>query len=514
MRRKVSFLVPSLADIFFLCPFLLLSLDSGNKLLNDAGTGFHIRTGQYVIANVTIPRYDLFSQVTPPLPWFAHEWLSGVIMALVHQIFGLTGIVLFFSFLISLTYFLLFKFVRSDGANIIVCSLVIFLAAASSTLHWLARPHIFTLILTLLWYCVLEAYQYRNKNYLFLLPLIMLLWVNLHGGFLIGFVFLAIYLCGNAGGALFLSAPEHELCRQKFWALTYTAFGCLLFSLVNPHGYDALLFPFKLVSDQPLVDMIMEHRSANFHESMPFKYLLFLTIAILALTRAKVNLIELSLVLLFTYMALYSVRHIPLFAIIVTPILVRHTDLILQKADGKLIDWFRNRSQNLAFIDGQLQGYIWPILALLAVSILAGIQLIRFNFDRTRMPVAAVDFLKREKIKGNMFNPEQFGDYLIYAAWPQYKVSVDGRIDMYGADRMKEYMKVAMVQPGWKDVLAKYDVNFVFYNVNSPISLLLAQRDDWRLVYADNVADIFVRNVEENQNLVKKYLHRVSNQSN
>jgi len=131
MNSKSRFLVPSLADVFFLCSFLILSLDGGKKLLNDAGTGFHIRTGQYIMAHMSVPRYDIFSHITPPLPWFAHEWLSAVIMASIHRVFGLIGVVLFFSFLISLTYFFLFKFVRATSNNIVFAALVVFLATVS-----------------------------------------------------------------------------------------------------------------------------------------------------------------------------------------------------------------------------------------------------------------------------------------------------------------------------------------------------------------------------------------------
>jgi hypothetical protein len=171
----------------------------------------------------------------------------------------------------------------------------------------------------------------------------MLLWVNLHGGFIIGFVLLAIYLAGCATEALCASAPTNSLSKSKFRTLTCIAFACLLFSLVNPAGYEVLLFPFKLALNQSLVDIIMEYRSPDFHESLPFKYLLLLTIAILALSRAKVNLIELSLVLVFTYIALYSVRHIPLFAIIIAPVLIRHMDAILECGDHFIRNSFENQ---------------------------------------------------------------------------------------------------------------------------------------------------------------------------
>jgi hypothetical protein len=113
--------------------------------------------------------------------------------------------------------------------------------------------------------------------------------------------------------------------------------------------------------------------------------------------------------------------------------------------------------------------------------------------------------MKKEKITGNMFNNDEFGDYIIYAAWPEYKVFFDGRSDMYGIERMKEYFKVVKIENGWDKVLAKYDINWIIYGANSPLSHFLIERDDWKLVYADKVANIFVRNTPENKPLINKY---------
>jgi len=238
---------------------------------------------------------------------------------------------------------------------------------------------------------------------------------------------------------------------------------------------------------------------------LPFKYLLFLTIGILAVSRAKVSLIELILVLFFTYMALYSARHIPLFAIVVTPILARHTNAMLQKNDSRVVKLFNSRSSNLTLLDAQLKGHLWPVISLLAVCLLANTGSIQFTFNHTKAPVAAVEFLKKENIKGNMLNSDQFGDYLIYAAWPEYKVFIDGRSDMYGSEQVGEYLKVVTIQPGWKETLQKYNINFVFTNAKSPLSVLLRQTDTWRIIYADNTADIFIRNVPANRELINKY---------
>jgi hypothetical protein len=105
---------------------------------------------------------------------------------------------------IASTYTVLLKFLRSSGVNIIVAACIVALAAGASTIHWLARPHIFSLLLTLIWYILLDTYQYKKKNYLYLLPPLMVLWVNLHGGFIAGFMLLAVYITGNVLKAIFV----------------------------------------------------------------------------------------------------------------------------------------------------------------------------------------------------------------------------------------------------------------------------------------------------------------------
>ncbi len=104
MNSKARYFLPSLGGTLFLAIFLTLSFNSGLPLLADGDTGFHIRVGDFILDTLSVPKHDIFSFLTPPLPWIAHEWLSEVAMALLHRAFGLTGVVLFFIFLISLTY--------------------------------------------------------------------------------------------------------------------------------------------------------------------------------------------------------------------------------------------------------------------------------------------------------------------------------------------------------------------------------------------------------------------------
>jgi len=251
----------------------------------------------------------------------------------------------------------------------------------------------------------------------------------------------------------------------------------------------------------------MEFMTPNFHRISvkPFEFILLLIYVVLVFSKKRINIIELVMILLFTHMSLCSARYIPLFSIIVAPILYRQLSPILETSDGKIARFIKKRSENVSEIDASTKGYLWPLAAVILVIFFAKAGKIDFRFDPKIKPVAAVEFLKKENIQGNMFDNDEFGDYIIYAAWPQYKVYFDGRNDMYGSDMMQEYYKITGIEPGWEEVLKKYNITWVIYNANKPLSMFLVERDDWKLIYADKVANIFVKDIPEYQYLIERY---------
>ena len=506
-QNKHSFiywLLPSISDVIFIITIAIILSVKGN-LLGDADTGYHIRAGEFILENLRVPYHDIFSFTTPPIPWTAHEWLSEVIFAMIHRLSGLSSLVIFVSVVIAAVYSILFKFLRQSKINIIVAACIVALAAGASTIHWLARPHIFSLLLTLIWYIILDAYQYRKKNYLYLLPPIMLLWVNLHGGFIAGFMLLAVYTIGNVLKAVFIKEEKSEASARIKMLLIFS-FLCLLASLLNPQGYKILLFPFKLTSNKYIMDNVVEWLSPNFHTDLRYEYMLLLMVLVFGVSLLKLNVIEAMLVMLFTHMSLFSARYIPLYAIILSPLIAKRIDdFIGILSDRRLVKKFISISDRAVTTDSQTKGYLLSFFAIAVPIIMVSMGKLDYNFDKKKLPVDAVHFIKKEKIKGNMFNNDQFGDYIIYAAWPEYKVFFDGRSDMYGVKRMKEYGKVIRIEQGWDKVLEKYNINWIIYGANSCLTQFLLERNDWKLIYADKVANIFVRNMPENKLLINKY---------
>lgn len=322
---------------------------------------------------------------------------------------------------------------------------------------------------------------------------------------MLGIVLLTIYLAGNLVYSLTESPASALRHRAKAKALVLTMFLTIGACFVNPVGGEIFWFPFRVTSDRFIMDWVVEFMSPNFHHDLPFKYMFVAAIAALALARTRLNLIEAALFILVSYMALYSVRHVSVFAIVVAPILLRISSGIVSGLPRTLSDFYQARRKVFADLDAQLDGKLWPATALFLVFSLTLIGTLRVTFNDKIFPVAAVEFLKRETLSGKMFNNDEFGDYLIFSAWPQYKVFTDGRSDMYGEKHGSPYLKVAGVQPGWKQILLRYDISWTFFQTQSALTAALLDQPDWQPIYSDKVASIFVKKNAEHQHLIGKY---------
>ncbi len=211
-------LIPSLGDMIFVAFLaLLLWTALSVRLLGDAGIGWHIRTGQAILATHAIPRVDLYSSSMAGQPWFAWEWLYDVVVGWLNQAAGLNAVVFLTALTIAVTFSLTFRLLLRRGTNLMVAVFLVLLAASASMIHFFARPHVFSWLLSVVWFWILDSSELdlsgndpaaarKHRRLLWLLPLFMIVWVNLHGGFLLGFALLGIY---------FLSALWRRFCLAR-----------------------------------------------------------------------------------------------------------------------------------------------------------------------------------------------------------------------------------------------------------------------------------------------------------
>jgi hypothetical protein len=498
--------MPSATDLIFVALLSSLVFTSLSvRLLGDAGIGWHIRTGQQILATHAIPRVDPFSSTMAGRPWFAWEWLYDLVMGELDATLGLNGVVWLTAVVIAAVFAWTFRLLIARGTNIMVALVLVLLAVSASTIHFLARPHVVSWLFTLAWFSILDSSErdcidggQRRKRSLWLLPLLMLVWVNVHGGFLVGFVLLIIFWLGALWTWFRAKEGRIEEVLQKIAAgkrardLALVSLLSAAASLVNPYGWRLQAHVYSYLSNRFLMDHIDEFQSPNFHgiAQKCFLILLLITLSILAIRGRELRASH-GLTLLFAvYAGLYGSRNIP-FASVLLVLVV-----------GPLVPavFARRFFQRMSTVESGLRGHAWPALAVVVTLLIAangeraGSNLVMdAHFGRERMPVDAVDYVKKNGVKGPILSPDYWGGYLIYRLFPASQVVVDDRHDLYGEEFFKSYLKLMRVEPGWQAFLREHEASCIVLPKEAALSSMLIETPDWKAVYRDNVAIAFVK---------------------
>lgn len=504
-------LLPSMTDFAFLMPiaFLFGRMDGAKTLLGDCDTGWHIRTGEWIVRNHQVPAVDVFSFTKAGEPWFAWEWLSDILFAWLNHHGGLATVVLFSVVMLAVTFLLLFR-MALRRANPIVAVVITMVAAASSAIHWLARPHLFTLLFLVLFYRALENVREGRTRllgipYLVILPAAMVLWTNLHGGFIVGILLLGAYGVGDLlKMALSADAGQALAARLRARAFLLSTLGCVAASLINPYFYHLHVHVVKYLFDPFQAQHIVEFLTLNFHHPVAifFETLLILGAGAAIWHGARGSYTEAVLLLMWGHGALLASRNIPLFGIVAAPIVAAAVDAWLKKAPGlEVAPWLRNAARKytalaaeVAEIDGLAR---WHGISIATVVVIGALlyapnppKRFRPEYDPKVYPAGAVAVLRNEPA-ARIFTNDEWGDYLIYQLYPGHRVFVDGRSDFYGDDFVQRYLDVMSVKYDWQKTLDGFGINTILLPTDAPLAGALKESARWRVVYDDGISLIF-----------------------
>jgi hypothetical protein len=528
----VAWIVPSVGDLIFAALLGLLAYTTLSvRLLGDAGIGWHIRTGQIILATHAIPRVDPFSATMSGRVWFAWEWLYDALVGWLDRAAGLNGVVLFTALVIAAVFAWTFRLLLRRGANILLALLLVLLAASAAMIHFLARPHVVSWLFTVAWFWILDSSETgcasdsksfatsesnRRRGWmLWLLPPLMLVWVNVHGGFVVGFALLAIYWCSAAWQWLRPSGDRFDDILRKIRAgqllrvLTLTGILSGLATLVNPYGFQLHVHIYRYLTNRFLIDHINEFQSPNFHyvAQKCFAGLLLLTLVALAAKKREAGRVRVSqaLIILFAvYSGLYASRNIPvsslLLILVIAPWLSEAMDRFSFRRMGERGFSSPQSLQRMEAVEFSLRGHLWPIAMVLLTCWIAAHggklgakPLMDAHFDATRFPAAAVDYLAKEDVQGPLVSPDDWGGYLIYRLYPRVRMVIDDRHDFYGEQFLKSYLKMVNAEPGWQDFLQQSRAHCVVVPKDSALANLLEETAGWKAIYSDEVATVFVR---------------------
>jgi len=498
------YLLPSLGAILWLSAFIGVLTKGGQMINSDGDLGRHITVGNYILDTRTIPLQDVFSHTMSGAPLTPHEWLSEVLFALSNRLMGLNGAILLSALVIATALWLVYVRSSQGRKTFFPLLLVGALTLLTSSIHWLARPHIFTFLLLALWVIVLEQMKKGKTRLWWLLPLLMLAWVNLHGAFIAGFATWLLYALGLVWDKLWFKSEESEPLPDKFWR-RYLLGGvtALPATLVNPSGLGLWKTSVGYVANKFLVDRTVEYQAPDFHDQSfwPFLIFIILLVMVIGLRDKKTRAEWLIPSAAWLAMALYSGRNIPLFVIVSAPLLAEGLEDLVYRysAQHKLLGRILRHDENLFAINSTINGILWPIVfvVIAVIGLRAGIKFDKEQlgnaYDPAEFPVEAVNWLEENPQQGEMFNYFTWGGYLLYREWPEMNVFIDGQTDFYGEELSREYLEVLALDPGWEDVLAKYSVDWVLLPVDELAARTLQQKADWTVVYKDDTAVIVHR---------------------
>jgi hypothetical protein len=460
----------------------------------DTDTWWHLQAGKLIVEDGSILDQDPFSHTMQGEDWVYPGWIAQVVLFKIFDIFQFAGLNIFTGLMVLAAFLFIWPTLEGDE---LLKSFVLILAAATSGVYWSARPQILSFVFTGITICLLERARRSSHRSLWYIPILVMIWANVHGGFAIAFILLITYLVGDLidlGLSIVNGGIDTKIAWTEHRDFVITIVGVGLVSLItlsiNPHGPQMILYPFKTLSIGALQDYIAEWQSPNFHslQSMPFLVMFMATWIALAISNRKITSIEIVIPVIFGLLSFTAVRNVGLFALATAPILSRHSENILQR-----ISMRKKPSKPLP--EKVIKGvnlFLFVFLGLMTFVKISTVLPIQTNLERIieHIPISAFDYIEQQKPVGPIFNSYNWGGYLIWRLYPEYLAYVDGRTDLYGDEFLSTYLNIWLAGPGWDDELSERDIHLVIIEAQSPLAYAL-QGKGWTMEHEDDQAKVF-----------------------
>ncbi len=459
------------------------------SLPGDPDLGWHLGSGRYLWAHLFPPHTDIFSWSMPNFPWIAHEWMTDRIMYVLYHIGGLWPLVILFSLIIVLAFWLPTRMqqFRKTPLSAIVGSVIALLVCWNIIG---VRPQMLTLVGTAITMLILFAWRENQRiKLLYWLPILFFVWVNFHGGFLSGFVVIGMFIVGEALRRI-LAGPRpaknlHLLSWQELFRLGFIGIGGgLLATLINPYGWHIYREIYDTLSQSDILNRIAEWLPVTLQSSGSYNAVILgvLIIVLIFINRFNFDLTKLVLAVTFFFFGVTSWRHLPLFALVSLPLLIEQLGPVVEHGLRDLArrTWLLLILVILVF--GWGLNRVDVLRTALASSISYG--------QATGYPTQATDYIKQH------FSPDVrlvteygWGGYIIWQL-PEYKLFIDGRMAIWRQNGLRifdDYTKLLSLNP--KDItemVDKWHPEIILLPREHLVNNVLGNNPmGWKLIYSD-----------------------------
>jgi len=469
----------------------------------DFDIWYHLATGKHILTTHEIPTQDIFSYTAFGKPWVSATWLTQCIFYLLFLMGGLNALVLFKVFVLTLTFFVILLLMRLRKVDLFMGVLTVILTVLVARSRFTVRPHILSLLFLSIYSYILFDFSRKNSKIIWTLLPLQLIWSNLHSESLLGIALVSIYFISRI--------IKRDYKSEKTKILFTILVGVGLLSLVTPHGWRSIFYGFFTLDKTILRKYILEFRPTDFSNNFfAFWFLFSVGLASFFVNKRR-NLEDVFIFIIFSYLAIKVNRFGAEFAVLACPIIALNltNSLELFLKEDILVKWKRTSS-------GKTLNFV-----LIVIIIFFGVTFLKhserkikfglgINYDN--FPVEAARFIKEKNVMGNMFNTMGLGGYLIWRLYPDRKVFIDGRTDVYGPDLL--YREVMSYQPKvWEELDKEFDLDYALIdNISMKVMYdsygLDMHRDKWALIFWNDNSFLYVKRDGKNKALAEKYEYK------
>jgi len=453
------------ALVYFLIGVILIpaALGSSATIFNDGDVSWHIATGQWILDHRALPHVDPFSFTWAGKPWVPIEWLAEVLFGGVYCLDGYSGVAALATAammtLHALVYFNATRFIRPLAAVGVIVAMDVVLIPMM-----LARPHLLAWVLVALWTWLMLRARDHHRAPPLAAALLMVIWANLHGSFVMGLVIAAAF-----GLEALISADDRKQAFRQ-WAPFGVA--CLVAVFVNANGIEGVLHPLR-IANLAMLPLIDEWKPSNPAATPFFFAVLAVTLILSWLKRPRLPAVRWLLLGALLILALLQVRHQAVLAIVAAMILPRG---------------FAKESETVAPVRSLVPLAAGAIAAMVAVRAVLPMNPVENEANPWKLIAAVPPPLRSQPV----LNGYSMGGPLILSGIRPY---VDGRGDMYGDELVVGYTHIRDGDAAaLAEAVGKWNIRWaILPNRYTKLLALLDRTPGWRRIHQDKVGVIYVR---------------------
>ena len=434
---------------------------------------WHLKMGEVIFSSASIPRVDIFSFTAAGRHFIVHNWLAEIIYYMTYRVgdFPLLICLNVGLLIASLLPVYLVCLKASNKQKIAVFAAMIIVISIPCN----PRPQVFSFAMFALFLWIVLGYCRAWSDRIWLLPVLMLLWVNLHGAFVLGLVLVALILSGEAIQGFGFQGLSTPMPRRRLQKLALIFLLCCAATLINPAGPGVYSYIATVLGDPSSQRLVIEWQAPRIDTIqglLQFYFPFLLSAAVLIGSRQRPSATDFLLFFGFAVLGLTAIRNAVWFSMVSGILIATYLPYFDYGIFARLKELAKalrinstpqgamqnSKRKDFGFLNLLIAASALLIIGILSPWVRTG--LLHRSLLETTTPVGAMDYIEKNSLEGNIFHPQGYGDYLIWRLWPRQKSFFDGRVHLFGEDFVRQYQQIFR-DSQWEKLLEPYNIQFL-----------------------------------------------------